>query len=255
MRAKSDGRGMVRSVLAVFALLFVSSAAAAADSPTVRVTRPAAGRVVLDVSDNAVTVRKEITAEGSVVTMTTARDRLTIAVRRGVLTISGPTGAMTADPGTGVDSNRLLVVMQQSEAARRARTLLAKVTDGPNTFVGQSVLLTRTVLELGTGTVEALNQHQQWVADQASRMPARRFTEGPRFIRAAFIEPQKTPGECWEIYSKEAIKIADDFSDCTEDLSWYEVHLWAACTLIYTLRSEAAMAWFISCNGGLPVVG
>lgn len=241
-------------LLAALAVLLAPAAAAAADSPTVRVTRPAAGRVVLEVADGTVAVRKELTADQSVVTLTTAKDRLSIAVRRGVLTISGPGGALTIAGGSGVDSGRLLTVLQRSEAARRARTLLGLLNEGPNTFVGQSMLLTRAILELGSGSVDALNQHQQWVAERAAQMPALNRAQGrPMLIRAAYLAPaQQGPGDCWDLYSKEAIRIAKDFEECTDDLYWYEAHKWAGCSLIYAVRAEGAMAWFISCNGGVP---
>ena len=244
-------------LLAAMVVLLTPAVAAAADSPTVRVTRPAAGRIVLDVADDTVAVRKELTADRSAVTLTTARDRLSITVHRGVLTISGPRGAVTLGPGEGMESDRIVMLLQQSEAAARARTLLAAVSDGPNTLVGQSVLLTRALLEVGTGSVDAFNQHQRWVAERAAQIPAlRRALPGPRVIRASYsAEPQSTPGYCWDTYAKEAIEIADEFADCTDDLSWYEVHKWAACTVIYTVRSEAAMAWFIACNGGVPFQG
>ena len=246
-------------VLVAAAVLCFPAATAASDVPTVRVTRPAAGRIVLDVADDTVAVRKELTSDRSVVTLTTPKDRLSISVRKGVLTITSPHGALTmgAGAGAGVDSDRLLMVLQRSEAAARARALLARVDEGPNTFVGQSVLLTRAILELGSGSVDAFNQHQQWVAERAARMARpTQAQQWPRVIRAGFVEaPQKTPGECWDIYSKEAIVIADDFADCTDDLAWYEAHKWAGCSLIYVVRSEAAMAWFISCNGGVPFSG
>lgn len=57
------------------------------------------------------------------------------------------------------------------------------------------------------------------------------------------------------MYSAEALRIANDFGDCTDDLKWYEAHKWAGCSLIYAVRSEAAMAWFIACNGGAPFSG
>lgn len=241
-------------LLAALMVLLAPESAIAADSPQVRVTRPAAGRIVLDVADDTVAVRKEHTADRSVVTITTPKDRLSITVHRGVLTISGPRGAATLDTGVGLESDRFVLALQQSDAAARARTLLAGVTDGPNTFVGQSVLLTRAILELGSGSVNALNQHQRWVAERASEMPvATRWQSGPKVIRASYLEvAQRGPGECWDLYEKEALRIAKDFDDCTDDLKWYEAHKWAACSVIYAVRAEGAMAWYIACNGGIP---
>jgi hypothetical protein len=230
---------------------------AAADTPTVRVTRPAVGRIVLDLADDTVAIRKEISADRSEVTMTTSRDRLSVSIRRGVVTVSGPAGSITVNPSEEVDSERLLVVLQRSEAARRARALLDRVEEGPNSFVGQSVLLTRAILEIGTGSVNAMNEHRKWVAERAAQIAAPAKTPGtPMVIRASLDVLQKYgPGDCWDLYSQEAIRIADDFGDCTDDLRWYEAHKWAGCSLIYAVRSEAAMAWFISCNGGVPFNG
>ncbi|MCC7186565.1 MAG: hypothetical protein IT185_10015, partial [Acidobacteria bacterium] len=47
----------------------------------------------------------------------------------------------------------------------------------------------------------------------------------------------------------------DDFAECTDDLKWYDALGWSGCSLIYTIRAEGAMFWFISCNGGIPFQG
>ena len=73
-------------------------------------------------------------------------------------------------------------------------------------------------------------------------------------VKAAGLQIQG-PGDCWDMDSKEAIRIADDFSDCTDDLKWYDALGWSGCSLLYTIRAEAAMFWFISCNGGIPFKG
>lgn len=227
--------------------------------PEVRLTRPSPGRIVLDVADTFVTVRKEMAADRSVVTMVTATDRLTLTVRGGVLTVSGPGGTVSADGPGALDYDRLLAVLQRSDVAARARALLAQVAEGPETFAGQSMLLTQSILELGSGSAAALNQHQRWVSDRAAAMAARTgWTRGrPAVIRAAWVPEgqSRTAGECWDLYSQEAVRIADDFADCTDDLRWYEAHKWAGCSLIYTVRAEAAMAWYISCSGGVPFSG
>jgi hypothetical protein len=130
--------------------------------------------------------------------------------------------------------------------------LLARVTDGPGTFAGQSLLLTRSILELGTGTTAALNEHREWVAEQAA---AKARAVKPALTVTRITWKTQGPGDCWDIYAAEAIRIAEDFEDCTEDLRWYEAHLWAGCSLIYAVRAEGAMAWFIACNGGVPFSG
>jgi hypothetical protein len=244
---------MLGRVAAALVVLAVPVLAAAADGPVVRVSRPAAGKLVLEVADNVVTVRKDMSADQSVVTMATRKDRLTVAVRRGIVTVTGAAGVVSFDASTGAGKDEVVAVLQGSEAAARARMLLARVAEGPETFAGQSVLMTRALLEVGSGSTEAVGQHQRWAAERAAVRATRQ--NQPRVIRASFGAPQRGPGDCWDMYHEEAIRIADDFSDCTDGVKWYEVHKLAGCSLIYAVRSEGAMAWYIACNGGVPFNG
>jgi hypothetical protein len=256
MRSMNSGRRVYvcGALLAALVILVAPMSAAAGDSPTVRITQPAVGRVVLDVADAKVAVRKEITADQSIVSMTTGKERVSITIRRGVLTLSGPDGTVSVGGGAGLDSTRLVAMLQRSDAVSRARQLLGTITNGPGTFAGQSMLLTRAILEMGNGTTNALDQHQEWVSQRAvERAAPGRAHSRPMLVRVSYLEPQKMgPGDCWDAYHKEAIRIADDFGECTDGLAWYEAHKWAGCSLVYAVRSEAAMAWFISCNGGVP---
>jgi hypothetical protein len=245
---------ILKSVVLVAAVCAVPLAGVAAAgplrAPEVKITRTP-GRVLLEVADDFVTVRKDIRADASVATITTKRDELTMAVKRGVLTVSSPGGSMVLGKDGAAAHDRLLVVLQGSEAAVRGRALLARVEEGPETFAGQSLLLTRALLEFGTGSKGALTQHKKWVAERATRA-----TIVPASIGRTLISWQKMgPGDCWDMYSKEAIRIAEDFEQCTEGLRWYEAHLWAGCSVIYAVRAEGAMAWFIACNGGVPFNG
>lgn len=243
-------RGMTALMVAA-AVACPWTARASAGPADVRVTR-APGRVVLEVADEHVRIRKEVRADQSIATITTRADSLVLTVRRGALTVSGPWGsvAMGADAGAAYD--RLLVVLQRSDAAARARALLGRVADGPETFTGQSLLLTRSILEFGTGSTAAISEHRQWAAQRAAQLG-----KAPNAVPAvARISWQsRGPGDCWDLYSAEAIRIAKDFEECTADLAWYEAHMWAGCSLIYAVRAEGAMAWFIACNGGLPISG
>ncbi len=248
-------------MMAALAMMVVPVVAGAAvGGARVHVTRSAPGHVVLEVADGKVVVRKEIAADQSIVTMATPTDRLVLTVRRDKLSISGSGGVMSLVAPGGRDYDRFLALLNGSEAAALARELLSQVTDGPETFVGQSLLLTRAILDAGTGHTGALQTYQRWVSERASALAVARPTPvqgGPRLIRTSGggDDWQRGPGDCWELYAEEAIRIADDFADCTSDLEWYEVHKWAGCSLIYVMRSEGAMAWFISCNGGIPFRG
>lgn len=258
MRSMNKGRrAFACGALAALMVVAVAAEAAGPAPATVRVTRPVAGRVVLDVANDTVTLRKDITADRSVVTLTTERERVSIIVRRGTVSVASGGETLVADAGAGTDASRLSEFMKRSDAVTRGRKLLATVTEGPETFAGQSLLLTRAILEMGTGDGTALAQHQQWVAAQAAQKARQaQWQAGPRVLRAAYlVGQQRGPGDCWDLYHKEAIRIAEDFAECTDGLKWYEAHLWAACSLIYAVRSEGAMAWYIACNGGVPFNG
>ncbi len=259
MNNATSARWAVVAAIAMAGLL-APAAAQAADGPSVRVTRHGTGRIVMEVADKTVTVRKDVSADRSVVTLTTPNDRLILIVRRGVLSLSGPAGDVTMEGGGVGEYGQVLAVLQSSEAAASARTLLATIAEGPDTFVGQSMLLTRALLESGSGSSKAMTLHQEWAEERAAaRAGARRvaLSGRPQVFKVAVSDmvQQRGPGECWDLYSAEALRIANDFGECTDDLRWYEAHKWAGCSLIYAVRSEAAMAWFIACNGGVPFSG
>ena len=243
-------RGMA-AVMVAASLAGPWSARAVAGPTDVRVTR-APGRVVLELADEHVKIRKEVRADQSTATITARTDSLVLTVRRGVLTVSGPWGSMVMGADGGAAYDRLQAVLQRSDAAARARVLLGRVTDGPDTFTGQSLLLTRSILEFGTGSTAALAEHRQGVAQRAAEL-AKAPKAVPTMARISW--QSRGPDDCWDLYSAEAIRIAKDFEECTEGLAWYEAHKWAGCSLIYAVRAEGAMAWFIACNGGLPFNG
>ncbi len=221
----------------------------AAVAPEITVTRLAGGRALVEVKDDGVSVRKEVGGDASHVTIRTRQDEVQLRVVRGQLTASTPAGSVTVSSGKSEDMARLMAVLQRSEAASRGRELLKRLPSDPRDFGQQSLLLTRAVLELAHGPSPALIRHREWLADERRGLSSR-----SAMVVKAGVQVQG-PGDCWDLYSKEAVRIADDFSDCTEDLKWYDGLGWSGCSLIYTIRAEAAMFWFISCNGGIPFKG
>jgi len=219
--------------------------------PKVSVSRLAGGRALIEVSDADVTIRKELAGNASHVTITTRRDELQLRVVGDRLTVSTPGGTVSVSAAQPEEMARLMAVLQRSDAASRGRDLLRRVPADPKDFGLQSLLLTRAVLELAHGSSPALALHRQWVARERARL-------GHQSSSAAVTRvglQARGPGDCWDLYSKEALRIADDFAECTDDLKWYDALGWSGCSLIYTIRAEGAMFWFISCNGGIPFQG
>lgn len=250
--------GNVRSAVAMMALatgvmtsLFASRAAAQTTGaePQITVTRLAGGRALVEVKDAGVSIRKEVSGNASHVTISTRHDEVQLRVVRGQLTASTPGGSVSVSSANPEDMARLMAVLQRSEAASRGRELLKRLPSNPRDFGQQALLLTRAVLELAHGPSAALARHRDWLTEERRRLGTR-----PAVVVKAGLQTQG-PGDCWDLYSKEALRIADDFAECTEDLKWYDALGWSGCSLIYTIRAEGAMFWFISCNGGIPFKG
>jgi hypothetical protein len=229
----------------------LAQSSAVGTEPKVTVSRLAGGRAVIEVSDADVTIRKELTGDASHVTITTRRDEVQLRVVRDQLTVSTPGGTVAVSAARPEEMARLMAVLQRSEAASRGRDLLRRVPSNPKDVGQQSLLLTRAVLELAHGASPALASHRQWVARERARLGGP--VSGPAVTRVGL--QTRGPGDCWDLYSKEAIRIAEDFAECTDGLKWYDALGWAGCSLIYTIRAEGAMFWFISCNGGIPFQG
>lgn len=259
MRETRTFRGSVATTVLVGAVVLsglmpwaaLAQPPAVGPEPKVTVSRLAGGRALIEVADADVTIRKELAADASHVTITTRRDEVQLRVVRGQLTVSTRGGTVAVSAAHPEEMARLMAVLQRSEAASRGRDLLRRVPANPKDVGQQSLLLTRAVLELAHGASPALVSHRQWVARERARLgvPA----SGPAVTRVGL--QTRGPGDCWDLYSKEAIRIAEDFAECTDGLKWYDALGWTGCSLIYTIRAEGAMFWFISCNGGIPFQG
>lgn len=231
--------------------------AAAPDVPDVKVSRLAKGRALVEVAHGGVAIRKEITAQASHVTISTPTDELQIRVTRGAVTISTPGGSATLADGRAEDIARFMALLQRSDAATRGRELLAGLPDNPSQFGPHALLLTRAILELGAGPSPALIAHRRWVMEQQAVLD-RRAAGGTAAVRRVGLQSggsDRGPSDCWDEYAKEAIRIADDFVDCFSEIKVLFPWSGNGCKLVYIVRSEAAMFWFIACSGGFPFGG
>lgn len=248
-----------RVLFALAALAAASSAgvpmAAAQVAPDVIVTRNPGNRMLVEVTEAGVSIRKEIAPEGSLVTITTPTDHLQLRVARRELTVLTPGGSAKVVHGTADEVSRLLTVLQQSDAAARGLGLLKRVPVTSRHVGQQALLLTRVILEAGVGQSPSMAITQRWIDAESARVAAGRRVR-PVVTRVNLTEAQlgSTPGECWDKYVAELGRISADYDECTRDLRWYHALDWAACTLIFSIRAEATALWFFNCNGGLPFV-
>ena len=64
-------------------------------------------------------------------------------------------------------------------------------------------------------------------------------------------EEQQTegPGYCWDEYVKEAVAAYDEWDDCHDSRSWYDIVASVTCDLVYEARAIGAAAWWAKCVG------
>jgi len=236
------------------ALSTARPAAASQTTPDVIVIR-AAGRVVVEVAEAGVAIRKELSADGSLVTITTPKDHLQLRVAGGDLVAMTPGGSAKVTHGTPDETTRLLALLQQSDAATRGLALLRRLPVTSRNMGQQALLMTRVVLEAGMGRSPAMAITRRWVdTENAQRSTTHLDRPGVRRVNLAGEQLGSSPGECWDKYVAEIGRIANDYEECTKDLRWYHAIDCAGCTLLFTIRAEAAALWFLNCNGGLPFV-
>lgn len=249
----------VVSVLTVLAVVPGAEVLAAAPQPApdVVVSKGAGGRVFVEVSEPGVRVRKEIGPGTSHVTITTAKDELQMRVAGGQMSVSTPGGTVTIATGRTDEVGQLLAVLQRSDAATRGLALLKRVPFDARNVGQQTLLMTRAVLELSSGFSPAMAQHRDWALRERERLLSTRATR-PAIVKAGLsteAQHPEGPGECWDKYVEEAARVANDFNQCTSGLKWYEVIDWTGCFLLYTVRAEGAVLWYVNCLGGVPFVG
>jgi hypothetical protein len=248
---------MLFGVLMTIAVAGLATAAGAQTTtstvPEVTVTRTSGGHVLVEVADAGVRIRKDIGAGASHAVISTAADEVQVRVTSGQMVVSTPEGSVTVARGQTTEMAQLMQLLQRSDAAVRGLALLKRVPATSRHFGQQALLLTRAVLELGTGPSDAIAIHRREAARERARLiPGGSGRAAITRVGLAGATWQQGPGDCWDLYAKEAVRIADDFADCSEDLAWYDALGWAGCSLIYAMRAEGAMAWFIACNGGVP---
>lgn len=245
------------TVAAVMAVTYAGVAPAAAQvAPDVTVTRVSDKRMLIEVAEAGVSIRKEIAAEGSLVTITTPKDHLQLRVAGRDMVVVTPEGTAKVTHGTADEVSRLLTLLQKSDAATRGLGLLKRLPVTSRHFGQQALLMTRVILEAGVGQSPSMAITQRWIDAESARIAASR--QGRSAIKRVSLSDAQlgsSPGECWDKYVAELGRISHDFDECTKDLRWYHALDWAGCSLIFTIRAEATALWFINCSGGLPFVG
>jgi len=201
----------------------------------IRVFRAGADDLTIEVEGAGVAIRKHVAGGRSEIALTTPADTVSV--------VSAPGGVVVRRGSTRIDVTRAhrergeaaRALLAGSTAVREAAGLLGRLGLGEQSPLRQSLMLTRAFLLSTWGDRSGIDDLRQWSRTAATR------------LRATRVALQLTAGECWAAYAIEAIAAYNEYMECTDGKSWYDLLDIAACALVYDVRAIGAFAWWLNC--------
>ena len=202
--------------------------------------------LLLELQDERVFISKLVQPSGIELKVRAGGDAITISLgagsQSGRMSVVGSAGRVLVAPGAVGDLARARALIGRSPAVERAVSLLGRVRVRQDSPVHLAILTTRAWLESATGPSAAAAEIVAWNRGLRQQLVTRR------------VALQQGPGDCWDQYAKEAIRIATDYEDCLKDLAWYEIFDAMACATVYDVRALGAFAWWLKCIGAMGLV-
>jgi len=240
----------------IAAVAVTASPAAAADrilhhaidhatGAVVRVVQTPAGNRV-EVESAGLSVSRQIAATKVTTVIRDQRAELTVSFERGRLTVKSPAGQLSATQSQVTQLAAARRLIDEFPGSRKALALINKLGFGPEVPVLPLLVTTRSFLQAVTTTPAS-------AADQATFQQRVDAAAGVRVTKVAFGQDSgkkttdRTPTECWDAYTKEAIAAYIEYEQCVKDLAWYELLDMTACAAIYDVRAMGAFSWWMRC--------
>jgi len=215
-----------------------------ATGAVVRVVQTSAGNRV-EVESAGLLVSRQLGPTKVTTVIRDQRDELVVTFERGRLTVSSPAGRLSATPAQVTQMAAARSLIDTFPGSRKALSMINRLGFGPETPILPLLVTTRSFLQaVTTGTVSPV--------DSASFQRRAGAAAGARVTRVAFGQDGKkttdrTPTECWDAYTKEAILAYTEYEECVKDLAWYEILDLTACATIYDVRALGAFSWWMRC--------
>ena len=248
-------RTCVLTVL-IAAVVATATPAAAADRIVHHAIDRATGAVVRVVETPAGN-RVEVESAGLLVSRQTAatkvttvirdqRDQLTVSFERGRLTVKSPAGQLSATQSQVTQMAAARRLIDAFPGSRKALAMINKLGFAPDVPVLPLLVTTRSFLQ-------AVTMSPASPAADASFQRRVDAAAGVRVTKVAFGQDtgkkttDRTPTECWDAYTKEAIAAYIEYEQCVQGLAWYEFLDLTACAAIYDVRALGAFSWWMRC--------
>ena len=216
-----------------------------ATGAVVRVVQTSTGNRI-EVESAGLLVSRQIAATKITTVIRDQRDELVVSFDRGRLTVNSPAGRLSATPAQVTQMAVARRLIDAVPGSRKALSLINKLGFGPEVPVLPLLVTTRSFLQ--AVTMSAVSP-----ADNASFQRRVDAATGVRVTKATFGQDtgtkttDRTPTECWDAYTKEAIAAYIEYEQCVQDLAWYELLDLTACAAIYDVRALGAFSWWMRC--------
>lgn len=249
---------MYRRTLGLLAAVWLTGGGLAEASGTTlanaRIVDPATGATIVtrggapgtasfEIATDRLTIRKDVLLGRSVTTIFAGGDRLAITIDRTSVVVATTAGTVSATLAHPEGIERIVSVLAPSRAAAEAARLLGRLSLDPHTAAGQAFAFTKALLQ-------AIDGNQAGTLNLVSS--SRPAAEGARIVEAR-VGP--SPGECWDSYSRDAIRVANEYIDCYNNTSWYDVLGRMGCGALYDVQAESDWLWYMNCVGSpLPQI-
>ena len=208
----------------------------AASGATIRLYQLSSSELTMEVEGRGVKVTKTLRVAESAVAIARGAERISFVMTPGVLLVSTPATRIRMTPANALtERGRIERLVQSSALYRDGLALLRRVRVPQKSALNLLILPTKAFLEGPLGESGARVEMRQW---------AKSMTARPQMVRVAY---QNEPGECWALYSQEAIEAWLEFEDCLASAPWNGWPWDTNCKGIYTIRAIGAAAWWSKC--------
>jgi hypothetical protein len=199
------------------------------------------GGTLLVAEGPAVRAEKTVAADRLVLVLKAEADQVTIRVDGGgriAATRGGKTRTLTAGAVSKTDLAAMRSLLDGSDAVAAFRLMAASLEERGGGAAVESTVISGALVSLLDGDVAAPGRLAQRIIARAA-------------ARVRLASGQRTSGECWDVYSREALRIADETEECLKRQWWNPLHT-AACGAEFVIRAELNWFWLIACSGGFP---
>jgi hypothetical protein len=203
----------------------------------ITMTTSAPGTASFEVASGRLTVRKDVLLGRSITTITSGGDRVTLVIdARGIVvtTHAGSVAASLSEPET---MSQVVETLAESGTVSEAAALLSRLRLDLASTTGQALALTQALLESVSGDRRGTLAVLSWTSS-ASRHP-----------RLVAVRVGLDPGDCWDAYNSAAAQAANEYADCYNSTSWYNLVGRLACSALYDVEVEGTWIGYLNCAG------